>query len=177
MHSFPSVCRIHLTQGICSHAWIWHAYCYAPRSLYHHKHAAVVSQSLHKPTLWHLLPAHTHATGTSQSWPVWSANLKRKMRSWWGAEGLVQRRPVEGCRAEKILCGTNTKKKKNMEKKKGRKREEKNNNYCVNEDERGKTASFLAPTHSKSTRLILFFFSWGRNNDEQGDWSLTENRT
>lgn len=112
MYSFPSFCRIHLTQGLCSHAWIWHAYCYAPRSLYHHKHAAVVSQSLHKPTLWHLLPAHTHATGTSQSWPVWSANLKRKMRSWWGAEGLVQRRPVEGCRAEKILCGTNTKKKK-----------------------------------------------------------------
>lgn len=48
-------------------------------------------------------------------------------------------------------------KKKNMEKKKGRKREEKNNNYWVNEDERGKTASFLAPTHSKSTRFILFF--------------------
>lgn len=45
---------------------------------------------------------------------------------------------------------------KNMEKKKGRKREEKNNNYWVNEDERGKTASFLAPAHSKS-RFFYFF--------------------
>lgn len=52
-------------------------------------------------------------------------------------------------------CAAQTQKKKNMEKKKGRKREEKNNNYWVNEDERGKTASFLAPTHSKSTRFIF----------------------
>lgn len=64
-----------------------------------------------KPTLLHLLPP-THASGTSQWWPVWGADLKRKMRSWWGAEGLAQRRPVEGCRAEKILRGTNKKTKK-----------------------------------------------------------------
>lgn len=41
-----------------------------------------------------------------------SANLKRKRRSWWGAAGPVQRRPVEGCRAEKILGS-----KQNMEEK------------------------------------------------------------
>lgn len=54
-------------------------------------------------------------------------------------------------------CAAQTQK-KNMEKKKGRKREEKNNNYWVNEDVRGKTASFLAPTHPESTSLKDFFF-------------------
>lgn len=128
----------------------------------HNKHAAAVSKSLHKPTLLRLLPTHTHATDTSQPWPVWSANLKRKRRSWWAAEGLVQRRPVEGCRVEKILCSTNNNK-KNIEKKKVRKREEKNNNYWVNEEVKSKAASFLAPTHLKSILLkdvcfFLFFF-------------------
>lgn len=72
--------------------------------------------------------AYTHATGTRQSWRVLSANLKRKMRSWWGAEDPVQRRPVEGCRAEKILRSTNT----NMEKKKGRKREKRQKKQNMN---------------------------------------------
>lgn len=68
-------------------------------------------------------------------------------------------------------------KKKNMEKKKGRKREEKNNNYWVNEDVRGKIASFLATTHPESTSLkdFIYFFSQGRNIDKQDDLPLTEN--
>lgn len=61
-------------------------------------------------------PAHVSSRGR----PVWSANLKRKTRSWWGAEGPVQRRPVEGCRAEKILRSDNKTKNTRQKQKRGK---------------------------------------------------------
>lgn len=112
-----SFCNFYLSQGICRHV-IMYKVSIATSAI-----PTITTQACNcceskpmQPVLWHLQPLHTHATGTYKSWPVKSANLKRKMRSWWGAEGPVQRRPVEGCRAEKILHSTN----KNMEKKKGR---------------------------------------------------------
>lgn len=133
---FPSFCRFYLIQGIRRHACESACLLLRSRPDNHHKHAAAMSAGLHKPTQLRLRPTHTHATGTAKPWPVGSANLKRKTRSWWGAEGLVQRRPVEGCRAEKILCSTNTHKKKKTWKR--RKRKEKNHNYWVNEEVRSK---------------------------------------
>lgn len=143
MSFFASLCNFYLIQGICRHAVLSHAYCYAPSPTITTSMQLPWAKAYTKtPTLVHLLPP-THASAASQSRPVWwSADLKRKMRSWWGAEGLAQRRPVEGCRAEKILCGTNKKhKKETWKRRKERKREEKNNNYWVNKEIRSKTCT------------------------------------
>lgn len=119
-------CSFYLTQGIYRSAVILHAVTTATTSS-----ARITTQACSR---WQSRPVQTLLLSTVythacywQSWPALSANLKRKMRSWWGAEGPVQRRPVAGCTAEKVLRSTD----KNTEKKKGRKREKRQKTWTV----------------------------------------------
>lgn len=74
----------YLTQVICRCAVILHAITIVAPSV-----VRITTQTcsrkesrLVQSLLLELQPTiHTHATGTRQSWPVLSANLKRKMRS------------------------------------------------------------------------------------------------
>lgn len=176
-----SFCSFYLTQVICRRAVIVHAMTIGTTSS-----VRITTQACNRwesrpvqTVLLQLQPTHTHATGTHHSWPVLSANLKRKMRSWWGAEGPVQRRPVEGCRAEKILRSTN----KNMEKKKGRKREERQKTWTVVSEwvkEESWLPPVVRPTRSKQLSYRSFFNDHhlvGQSvRDKQEGWlSLTEN--
>lgn len=124
---------------------------------------AVAERHPMQPPLLKLQSTDTHATDTQQSWSVLSANLKRKKRSWWGVAGPVQRRPVEGCRAEKILRSTN----KNMEKKKGRKGRKK-------KKKGQKTRTMISEWRRKYHCLLLFeslisyrkFLVWNEINNQ-----------
>lgn len=123
---------------------------------------AVAERHPMQPPLLKLQSTDTHATDTQQSWSVLSANLKRKKRSWWGVAGPVQRRPVEGCRAEKILRSTN----ENMEKKKGRKGRKKKKGQ--------KTRTMISEWRRKYHCLLLFeslisyrkFLVWNEINNQ-----------
>lgn len=166
-------CRLYLTQVICRRAVILHAVTIATTSSARITIQACShwqSRSL-QSLLPQLEPTHMHATGTQKSWPVLSANLKRKMRSWWGAEALVQRRPVEGCRAEKILRSTN----KNMEKRKGRKRKKRQKKTwsMVSEWVRRKACCFLLSRHLKQVSYGSFLV-W--NEKMTTGWSDKQTR-
>lgn len=97
-----------MTQGIHIHTLLLHASTTSSKAKIKDKSMHPIKPYPQQPPLIQLEPLQTHATGVQRSQPVRSANLKRKRRSWWGAVGLVQRRPFEGCRAEKILRNIET---------------------------------------------------------------------
>lgn len=119
-----------------------------------------------------LQPTQTHATGTCELGPVLSANLKRKMRFWWAAAGLVLRRPVVDCRAEKILRAQTETWKRRERKQERQKKKKRHDSWLVN---KRVGCPLLQALYGHRLKALQFEYTLWHHLDRQKLVSLTEN--